>query len=426
MDDPYDELPYRSSPIEHTAPERLMLASLLHGGPRLDPNAPYRVLELGCADASNLLPLAWYRRHASFVGVDGARTQIERGRAHAAALGLTNLELVHADIRDAGRQLHGHFDVILVHGVLSWVAHAVRDALLDLCAQRLHPRGLLYLNYNAKPGWNVRGMVRDLLLAQTAGVVGLRARAEAAREVCHRLVEAMGGEEHAYRRLMIDELRLVRDGDPTYVAHEYLAPHNYAYWRSELAALVAEHGLVHVADADFAEPWARLDEGFDAWLRAQGVTGRSIEDTMDLLLYRQLCSPILTLAPLERRPPTEQELGSLWLSSPLRPREPADGLPLVLEHPDTGVEVTASEAEVRDVLVQLGSCFPRGRRVGEAFTRVAAMADDLVLLHRNGVATLRLVEPLDPPPDAAALHRLEAAHGGYNTMADHGRRAVVP
>ena len=31
---PYDELPYKSFPIEWTAPERLALASLLHGGPR--------------------------------------------------------------------------------------------------------------------------------------------------------------------------------------------------------------------------------------------------------------------------------------------------------------------------------------------------------------------------------------------------------
>lgn len=32
---PYDELPYRSFPIEWTAPERLALVPLLYGGPRL-------------------------------------------------------------------------------------------------------------------------------------------------------------------------------------------------------------------------------------------------------------------------------------------------------------------------------------------------------------------------------------------------------
>ena len=55
---PYDDLPYRSRPIEWTAPERLMLTSLLHGGPRQRLDG-YRVLELGCADGANLLPLAY-------------------------------------------------------------------------------------------------------------------------------------------------------------------------------------------------------------------------------------------------------------------------------------------------------------------------------------------------------------------------------
>ena len=51
------ELPYRSFPIEWTSPERLALASLLHGGPR-SPLDRYRMLELGCNDGTNLIPLA--------------------------------------------------------------------------------------------------------------------------------------------------------------------------------------------------------------------------------------------------------------------------------------------------------------------------------------------------------------------------------
>lgn len=427
MHDPYDELPYRASPIEWSAPERLALTSLLHGGPRIDPSAPYRVLELGCADGANLLPMAWFRRHAQFVGVDGARTQIELATARAAALGLSNLAYVHATFETAGAQLDGQFDFILVHGVFSWIPLAVRDALLELCARRLRPGGLFYLNYNAKPGWNVRGMVRDFVLAQTAAVSGgLRARAEAARAVCQRLVSEMGGEEHAYRRLLIGELRLVCDGDLSYVAHEYLAPDNFAYWRSELDALVAGHGFAVVAEADFDQPWARMDETFVGWLRGEGIVGRSIEDTVDLLLYRQLCSPILTTAPLVRREADAAELSRLTVASPLAPTTgPVDVLPVVFDHP-SGAEVTVGDAEVRDALLRLGPLWPRGLRVGEAFGRVDAVVDDLRLLQRNGLAALRLVEPPEPGPEVQALHRLEAEHGGYRTTAYHVREAVDP
>jgi len=73
---PYDELPYKSYSVEWTAPERLALASLLHGGPRKSLDS-YRMLELGCGDGSNLLPLAYYRRQGTFTGIDGAGSQID-------------------------------------------------------------------------------------------------------------------------------------------------------------------------------------------------------------------------------------------------------------------------------------------------------------------------------------------------------------
>lgn len=419
MPNPYDELPYRAAPIEHTAPERLALASLLHGGPRIDLEAEYRVLELGCADGANLLPMAWFRRHARFVGVDGASTQIERARANAKALGLSNVEYVHASFEEAAGRLEGRFDLVIAHGVLSWVPRAAREALIGLFVDRVRPEGLVYVNYNAKPGWNVRGMVREFVLAQTAELTGLRARAEAARDACRRLVDAMGGEEHAYRRMMLDELALVRDGDLSYVAHEYLAPDNHPWWRSEFAAMMAEHGLAHVADADFDQPWSRMDVGFEAWLRGEGIAGRSIEDTMDLLLYRQLCSPILTQAPLVRREATVEELSRLFVASPLAPvGASSEVLPAEFAHP-SGVEVTVSDADLRDGLLRLLPRWPRGLRVAEAFASPAAVLDDLRLLHRNGLVALRLREPAEAGDADEPLHCLEAAHGGYHTSALH-------
>src|SRR5271157_1565074 len=111
---PYEELPYKSFPIEWTAPERLALTSLLHGGPR-PPLDNYRVLELGCGNAANLLPMAYYRTHAAFVGVDGAGSQIEVARARKSALGISNIEFIHADFLTTSQQLSGGFDFIIAH-----------------------------------------------------------------------------------------------------------------------------------------------------------------------------------------------------------------------------------------------------------------------------------------------------------------------
>ena len=93
--DPYDELSYRCRPIEWTAPERLAAASLLHGGPTPAQDS-YRSLEFGCGDGANLLPMAYYRRHSHFTGIDGSAVQIGIACAHMRALDLRNVELIHS------------------------------------------------------------------------------------------------------------------------------------------------------------------------------------------------------------------------------------------------------------------------------------------------------------------------------------------
>ncbi|MEM9460830.1 MAG: class I SAM-dependent methyltransferase [Myxococcota bacterium] len=431
--DPYDEFPYRGRSIEWSAPERLALASLLHGGPRVELGR-YRLLALGCGEGANLLPLAWYRRHASFVGIDRARGRIELARQRAADLGLDNVEFIHADLAAApdgqdgqlGEQLGERFDFILAHGLLSWVSAPVRDAVLRLCAQVLRPQGLFYFNYNTMPGWAVRGMVRDFLLAQTAEIRGLGARAEAAQAVCGRLSAAMDDDDPSpYRRLIAGELRFVCEGHRTWVAHEFLAPDNHAYWRSELLAMLEAHGLTHVADADFDQPWARDDGQLEPWLRGEGIEGRAVSDTADLLRYRQLHSPIVTTRPWSSRPPQTHELGALRIASCLNLRAASgEGGPWVFEHP-SGYEVEVRDEAVREALRRLQPRWPAGLRVDEVFADVEEVAEDLLLLHRNDLVRLRLVEPEPDDAYGDGLARHEAAWGGYRTTARHTRVAVA-
>jgi SAM-dependent methyltransferase len=414
---PYDELPYRCFPIEWTAPERLAVASVLHGGPR-PPLDRYRVLELGCGTGGNVLPLAYYRRGAAFVGVDGAASQVDDAKSRAAALGLRNVEFHHADFLETDRRLAGTFDYVIAHGVFSWVAGPVRDALLRIFERRLKPGGLLYLNYNTRPGWNVRGLVRDFLLAQTDVAAGRRARAEAAKEACARAAAALEGVEHPYSRLLANEFRFVAGGDVTWVSHEFLADDNHPYWRSDFLALVRGHGLEYVADADFNYASGRVPPDLAPKLDVAELTGRCLEDTVDLLCYRQLHSPILTRSPLERRPVSAEEFGRLYVASPLGPAGRDDAGNALFKHPN-GFEVEARQEPMRAALSRLHPIWPRGVCVAEAFADPAAAREDLELLQRNGLVELRCIEPGDFGVDPAPLNALEHEWGGYFTTAYH-------
>lgn len=384
--DPYDEFPYRSSPIPWSAPERLALASLLHGGPRT-PRVGYRMLELACGDGTNLLALAGARRHATFVGVDGGKDHIASAQARARELGLDNVAFVRADLRALGGHLDGRFDYIAAHGVVSWVADDVRDAILRIHREALVPGGLVYLNYNAQPGWSVRGLVRGLLLAQTDATAGLVARTAAAQRLAGSLAEVLARSEHAWSQLLAGELRLVVDAEPSYVAHEYLVADNRAYWRSEFRALVAGFGLEIVADADFDRHGGRTDTTLDEWLATLGLVGE-LEDVGDLVRYRQLHSPILTAQPWTPSPPTPAEIGALVVSSPLVPTSDEPGLPARFHHP-SGQEVEVTTVAMYDGLVTLGRNEAEDLRVDEVFAEPGEVFDDLLLMHRFGLVCLR-------------------------------------
>jgi len=419
---PYDDLPYRSRPVEWTAPERLALTSVLHGGPRQRLDG-YRVLELGCADGANLLPLAYYRKHASFVGIDGARTQIEVADARKSALELSNIDFVHADFITAAQRISGAFDYIIAHGVFSWVADDVRDALLELSARHLRSGGLLYLNYNTRPGWNIRGMVREFLLAQTAGTASIRLRAQMAQDVSARVVSGSAEPAHPFAQLMANEFRFVCENDVSYVAHEFLAEDNHPYWRSEFLTLVRRHGFEYVADADFSYSSGRIPEDLESRLGKEQITGRSLEDTVDLLCYRQLHSPILTKRPFVRRDPSLEEFANLLVASCLAPCVQNGSKNPMFLHPSS-YQVEAKNETMRSALEKLQPLWPRGLRVGAVFPDVNQVMDDLKLLQRSGLIDLRCVEPGDFGVSPAPLNKSEAGWADYITTPYHTRVGV--
>ncbi|HEX9784124.1 MAG TPA: class I SAM-dependent methyltransferase [Opitutaceae bacterium] len=87
------------------------------------------MLELACADGSNLIPMACALPGSTFLGIDLSRREIDAGREAVAVLGLANIELRHVDIRDVDESF-GTFDYVIAHGIYSWVSAEVQEMIL--------------------------------------------------------------------------------------------------------------------------------------------------------------------------------------------------------------------------------------------------------------------------------------------------------
>src|ERR1041385_1997312 len=96
---PYDEVPHVTRPSNETHPDRLATVGTLFGM-QPAPLTGCRVLEIGCGDGSNLIPMAFHLPGSRFVGVDLAAGAIARGQKVIEDLGLTNIMLVAADLRE--------------------------------------------------------------------------------------------------------------------------------------------------------------------------------------------------------------------------------------------------------------------------------------------------------------------------------------
>lgn len=243
----YDAIPYGSIPIAETHVESLAALGRLFGVVTADPRR-CRVLELGCAEGGNLIPMAFHLPEGEFVGLDLSARQVEAGRRLIDRLGLGNARLLHRDLMDGADDL-GRFDYIIAHGLYSWVPEPVRERLLAICAGNLAPGGIAYVSWNALPGWHSRAVMRDMLCHHVRAEAAPRARLEAAYRFLDSFADAFAAEAGDLAPLLAAEVAYLRQAPPSYLYHEYLVETNTPVLFSDFMAHAARHALRYVADA---------------------------------------------------------------------------------------------------------------------------------------------------------------------------------
>jgi cyclopropane fatty-acyl-phospholipid synthase-like methyltransferase/methyltransferase-like protein len=314
----YDEFPYVSLAFPQSHPDRLATIGRLHGlAPA--PVGECRVLEIGCAGGGNLIPMAAGLPRSRFLGIDFSAVQVRQGAADVAALGLPNIELAQADLRDFG-EASGVFDYIIAHGVYSWVPADVQEKLLEVCSRQLAPGGIAYVNYNTLPGWNMRGIIRDAMRYHTRQFPDARTRVRQARATVDFMAQAMEGAQSPYALMLRSEAEQLRREGDYYVLHDHLEEFNEALFFHQFAARAARHRLAFLAEADFrtmllgglpAQVSQTLERMAPDMLRHEQLT--------DFIRNRNFRQTLLVhdAAPIDRAL-TPERVSSLWVASAAR------------------------------------------------------------------------------------------------------------
>jgi SAM-dependent methyltransferase len=287
----YDRTPYRSLPYPLTRPAHVAaIARTL--GLALPDVTTARVLEIGCAGGGNIIPLAAAFPDARFVGIDLSPVQIGQGRERASAAGLSNLDFRQGSVT-AIDDRWGTFDYIICHGVYSWVPAEVRRAILQVAAERLCDNGAALISYNVLPGWHLRRVARDAMLAHAAQFDDPAEKLGQARAFLEFLKEHTP-EDTPYGQVVRREATVLADQSDDYVVHEFLEAENSPCTVVEFVAEAEAAGLGHLGDTEYHTllPGSRGPET-TARLRELAATRVQLEHYIDLVIGRTFRQSIL-------------------------------------------------------------------------------------------------------------------------------------
>jgi methyltransferase-like protein/protein-L-isoaspartate O-methyltransferase len=294
----YDAIPYAALPHAQTHPDRLAtVATFLGLAP--PPVARCRVLEVGCNDGANLIPMAQGLPQATFVGCDLSPRAIAAGRRTIATLGLRNIALVEEDLSTLD-PAHGEFDYLIAHGVYSWVPPAARDGLFALGQARLAPTGVMFVSYNALPGSQVRMAAWDVLHHAVDGIADPHERLGAARRLA-RLIAAGPRSPHDGDDALRSEFRAIAEHTDSALFHDDLGVPNDPVYFHAFVAHAARFGLAWLGEADVhTMSAAGLSPEARALLSAQDPLAR--EQHLDFLRLRRFRQSLLKRrdAPIDR------------------------------------------------------------------------------------------------------------------------------
>ncbi|HYU11626.1 MAG TPA: class I SAM-dependent methyltransferase, partial [Stellaceae bacterium] len=240
--------------------------------------------DLGCGQGVTAAILAASHPNGSFYGIDTMPGHVEHASRLAAEAEAANAHFHAADFAAALALPLPRFDYIVAHGVYSWVDRPVRAQLRRFIDRHLRSGGLVYLSYNALPGWTgdlpFQHLVRELAAGQPGDSA---ARFAAAATTAQRLADS--GSPSLASSYIVRELReRPADYRPGYLVHEFMHAGWQPLYVTELRRDLKEIGLVPVGSA-------LLMEKFDRWMlgpRARAAVS-SIDDPDRRELVRDFC-----------------------------------------------------------------------------------------------------------------------------------------
>ena len=253
-----NDVPYAYQFTRELTPAWLDLVATLCGFEPPARRGGFAWCELGCGQGVTAAVIAATHPSGDFHAVDAYAPHIEHARRLADNAGVTNLSLHATDFAAAAALDLPRFDYIVAHGVYTWIDARSRADMRGFIERHLRPGGLVYVSYNAMPGWANDGPFQ-FLLRQAAGQVDGDSIAQLDGGL--KLIEALaavGAPPLAASHMIASGMQELRKRPDSYLTHEFLPTAWQPLYVSQVRGDMAQIGLTPVGTATIAENFDSL------------------------------------------------------------------------------------------------------------------------------------------------------------------------
>ncbi|HEY5411884.1 MAG TPA: class I SAM-dependent methyltransferase [Caulobacteraceae bacterium] len=199
-------------------------------------SAPMTYCELGCGQGFSANLIAAANPHLQVFATDFNPAHILNARSLAAETGATNVQFFDQSFRDFIEEPGlPAFDIVALHGIYSWITPQHRADIVEFIRRKLKPGGLVYISYNALPGWAAGMPLRQLFAEHAETTTGpILPRVDAALEFVERL-KATSPAFFRANASVAARLDAIKKHDRRYLAHEYFNAEWNPFYYSEVA-----------------------------------------------------------------------------------------------------------------------------------------------------------------------------------------------
>jgi SAM-dependent methyltransferase len=271
------DLNYTHGFYRELTPSYLAMVPLIKGQTGFDPNMPLNICELGCGQGLSANLIAAANPQVQYYATDFNPAQIVGAQTLAREAEVSNVHFFDQSFAEfLVEPSLPSFDIIMLHGIYSWIQEEHRREIVEFIRRKLKPGGLVYISYNALPGWSVAAPMRQLMYMHGKTQGGTTAsKLDPALEFVGKMIEVGAGYFRVNQALK-DRFDKLKPQNRNYLAHEYLNEAWTLLYHSEVVEELQAAKLTYVGSAAVME----MMDGVNMTPAQREIIGQFTDPTM--------------------------------------------------------------------------------------------------------------------------------------------------